>query len=106
MEVDISTVFIVGGNPDITVVKTVEESIADDVWRIVRTVRYRLLVWNQGNVDAINLAVLDPIDANLEQIQLTVIGALSLMVGLVERSRARGWSACDLELHWCLASRA
>ena len=41
LEVDDPTAFLVGGNPDISVVKTVEESVADNVWRIGETVRYR-----------------------------------------------------------------
>ena len=70
LEVDDPTAFLVGGNPDISVVKTVEESVADNVWRIGETVRYRVVVRNQGTVDALDLAILDIIDPNLEQVQL------------------------------------
>ena len=54
LEVDDLTA-LVGGNPDISVVKTVEESVADNVWRIGETVRYRGGS-KQGTVDALDLA--------------------------------------------------
>jgi uncharacterized repeat protein (TIGR01451 family) len=69
-EVDDPTTFLVGGNPDIIVIKTAEEQVADDVWRIGERVAYNILVRNQGSVDAVNLSIVDVIDPNLDQIQV------------------------------------
>ncbi|MDE0883297.1 MAG: hypothetical protein OSB21_11945, partial [Myxococcota bacterium] len=66
--VDDETSFLVGGAPNLSVIKTVEESLADNFWRIGEQVRYRIVIRNNGSVDVANLSILDLIDPNLSEV--------------------------------------